>query len=96
MFNSYNFNQKENDAQNYYYYSEGFSKSELKKIDKGIKKLSLNKASTAGINNKDDIRSSKVRWIPQDTEWLWLYKKLSEYISAANETLWDFDLHHFL
>jgi PKHD-type hydroxylase len=94
MFNSYNFNQKENDAQNYYYYSEGFSKSELKKIDKGIKKLSLNKASTAGINNKDDIRSSKVRWIPQDTEWLWLYKKLSEYISAANETLWDFDLHH--
>ena len=46
MFNSYNFNQKENDAQNYYYYSEGFSKTELKKIDKGIKKLSLNKANT--------------------------------------------------
>ena len=36
MFSSYNFDQSENDPQNYYYYSEGFTKEELDKIDKGI------------------------------------------------------------
>ena len=92
MFSSYNFDQKENDPQNYYYYSEGFNKQELKKIDKGIKKLSLKKASTAG-GGEDDIRSSKVRWIPQDNEWWWLYEKLSRYVEEANNSLWNFNLH---
>ena len=93
MFSSYNFNQNENDAQNYYYYTEGFNIQELSEIDKGIKKLKKEKATTVG-GGKDDVRSSQVRWIPQSTEWWWLYEKLSGMIQEANNALWRFDLYH--
>jgi len=92
MHNSYNFDQKETDAQNYYFYEKGFDKKELAKIAKGIKSLEESKATTVG-GGKDDIRSSKVRWIPQNTEWHWLYEKLSNLVVEANDILWDFDLH---
>ena len=93
MFWSYNFNQAENDPQNFYYYSEGFNKEELNTIDEGIQKLKQQKASTVG-DGDDSIRSSKVRWIPQDNEWWWLYEKLSNMIVEANNHLWRFDIFH--
>ena len=93
MFWSYNFNQAENDPQNFYYYSEGFNKEELNTIDEGIQKLKQQKASTVG-DGDDSIISSKVRWIPQDNEWWWLYEKLSNMIVEANNHLWRFDIFH--
>lgn len=93
MFWSYNFDQLENDPQNYYYYTEGFNKEELDKIAKGIKVLQQQKASTVG-NGDDSIRSSKIRWIPQDNDWWWLYEKLSNMAVEANKALWKFDLNH--
>ena len=91
MLNSYNFLQEENDSQNYYYYSKGFNTKELQKINKGVKKLTLNKATTVAGDN--EVRKSKIRWIPQDTEWVWLYEKLAGYIEEANKVLWRFDLY---
>jgi len=93
MFQSYNFNQVENDPQNYYFYQEGFNKKELNTIYKGIQVLKENKADTVSGGN-NEVRSSKVRWIPQDNTWFWLYEKLSAMISTANDTLWNFDLTH--
>ena len=92
MYSSYNFDALENDPQNSYYWQTGFNSNELKTIDEGIKKLKLQKAETAG-NGKDDIRSSQIRWIPQNEEWWWLYNKLSDMIVTANNALWRFDLH---
>lgn len=92
MYSSYNFDALENDPQNSYYWQTGFNSEELKTIDEGIKKLKLQKAQTAG-NGKDDIRSSQIRWIPQNEEWWWLYNKLSDMIVTANNELWKFDLH---
>jgi len=92
MYSSYNFDALENDPQNSYYWQTGFNSDELKTIDEGIKKLKLQKAETAG-NGKDDIRSSQIRWIPQNEEWWWLYNKLSDMIVTANNALWKFDLH---
>jgi PKHD-type hydroxylase len=92
MYSSYNFDALENDPQNSYYWQTGFNSDELKTIDEGIKKLKLQKAETAG-NGKDDIRSSQIRWIPQNEEWWWLYNKLSDMIVTANNELWKFDLH---
>ena len=68
MFKSYNFDQKENDPQNYYFYEEGFNKEELSTIYKGIQSLEENKADTIG-SNSNEVRSSKVRWIPQNDDW---------------------------
>ena len=92
MYSSYNFDALENDPQNSYYWQTGFNSDELKTIDEGIKKLKLQKAETAG-NGKDDIRSSQIRWIPQNEEWWGLYNKLSDMIVTANNALWRFDLH---
>jgi PKHD-type hydroxylase len=92
MFNSYNFPQQDNDPQNYYYYREGFDKIELDTIYNGIQSLKENKADTVSGDN-NEVRSSKVRWIPQNDDWWWLYEKLSNMIVEANNTLWDFDLH---
>jgi PKHD-type hydroxylase len=93
MFNSYNFLQQENDPQNYYFYRDGFSKKELKTIHNGIQILEEQKATIVG-GEEDGIRSSKVRWIPQDNNWWWLYEKLSNLIVEANNSLWNFNLHH--
>lgn len=93
MFNSYNFLQQENDPQNYYFYKDGFSKKELKTIYNGIQILEEQKATIVG-GEEDGIRSSKVRWIPQDNNWWWLYEKLSNLVVEANNNLWNFNLHH--
>ena len=77
MFISYNFDREATDPTNYYFFEEGFSQEELDKIAKGIESLEENKAQTVG-GGKDDVRSSKVRWIPQDTNWWWLYDKLHD------------------
>ena len=92
MYSSYNFDQEPTDAQNYYFYEKGFDKKELSKIYKGIQSLEETEATTIG-GGKNDVRSSKVRWIPQTEEWWWLYEKLSNMAVEANNCLWKFDIH---
>ena len=91
MFQSYAFDQQEVDLQNYYYVLNGFSKEELEKIEEDVKNLPFQQASTVAGDDKK-VRSSKVKWVPQNTEWYWLYDKLSEYAMEANHALWNFDL----
>ena len=82
----------ENDPQNYYYFEDGFSKEELKKIEKGVARLPLNTATTVGGLNID-TRTSRVKWVPQENNWAWLYEKLADYALQANNSLWNFNLH---
>lgn len=82
----------ENDPQNYYYFEGGFSKEELKKIEKGVARLPLNTATTVGGLNVD-TRTSHVKWVPQENNWAWLYEKLADYAQQANDHLWNFNLH---
>ena len=82
----------ENDPQNYYYFEDGFSKEELKKIEKGVARLPLNTATTVGGLNID-TRTSRVKWVPQENNWAWLYEKLADYALQANDSLWNFNLH---
>ncbi len=67
----------ENDPQNYYYFEGGFSKEELKKIEKGVARLPLNTATTVGGLNVD-TRTSRVKWVPQENNWAWLYEKIAD------------------
>ena len=39
------------------------------------------------------LRSSSVKWIPQNDDWYWLYETLADYVTQANFALWNFDLH---
>lgn len=91
MFNSYNFNLEENEPLQHYSFERGFTKDELKIINEGIKPLQLNKATTLG-GSSDKMRISRVRWIPQDDNWSWMYSRLEDMIMEANEALWNFNL----
>jgi PKHD-type hydroxylase len=81
--------------QNYYWYKEGFTKEELNKIYEGVAKLPFNDATVFGSDNPEvlkQIRSSSVKWIPKNDEWMWLYEKLMSYASTANNEVWKFNL----
>jgi|TARA_B100000424_G_scaffold63804_1_gene46740 PKHD-type hydroxylase len=83
---------KVTDATNYYYFEQGFSNEELSKIEKDTSKLPLHTASTFGSDDGGDTRSSRVKWVPQNTQWWWLYEKLGNMAMEANN-IWDFDLY---
>jgi PKHD-type hydroxylase len=82
-----------NDPQNYYYFQHGFSKPELNQIYKDVETLPFQEATTIGGGNANkDIRSSSVKWIPQNEDWMWLYRKMGELATTANNALWRFNL----
>jgi PKHD-type hydroxylase len=89
----YVFPQEEADLQNYYWYAEGFNKEELDRVEKGVAKLPFVQAGVAKENSIDKkIRSSSIKWVPQNEEWLWLYEKMMNMAVEANNALWHFDL----
>lgn len=82
-------------SQNYYWYKHGFSKQELEKVYKGVAQLPFNSATVFGNENPEiikKIRSSSVKWIPKNDEWLWLYEKLMDMATTANDEIWKFNL----
>jgi len=83
---------EEVDQTNYYYFEQGFTKEELKKIEKETAKLPLHMATTFG-GDGSDTRVSRVKWVPQNTQWWWLYEKLNNMAIEANNSLWKFQLH---
>ena len=82
-------------SQNYYWYKHGFSKEELEKVYKGVAQLPFNNATVFGNENPEiikKIRSSSVKWIPRNDEWMWLYQKLMDMATTANDEVWKFNL----
>jgi|TARA_B110000908_G_C10005350_1_gene336037 PKHD-type hydroxylase len=92
MFKSYNFNAKENDPQNYYYFDKGFNSDELSKIENNVVNLDFTDGSVDGSDLKENIRKSRIKWIPQNNDWEWLYSKLANMITQANDDLWRFNI----
>lgn len=89
---SYVFEQKTNDPQEFYWYQNAFSKEELDKIYKDVDQIPFQEATTFANNGDKSVRSSSVKWIPQNEQWQWLYERLMELAAQANEQLWNFDL----
>ena len=87
------YNQPQNDPQNYYWFKEGFSKKELDKIYSDIEKVPFQDATILGSTGKSpkEVRSSRIKWIPRNEQWNWLYTKLINMSTEAN-SLWSFDL----
>ncbi len=86
---------EETSPQNYYWYKHGFSKEELNKIYEGVAKIPFNDATVFGNDNPEiikKIRSSSVKWIPKNDEWMWLYEKLMGMAATANNEVWKFNL----
>ena len=93
MIHTFVFPQEEVDLQNYYYYNEGFNKTELDKVYKGVDALPFVQAGVAQENSVDKkIRSSSIKWVPKEANWEWLYEKMMNMALEANKALWHFDL----
>jgi PKHD-type hydroxylase len=86
------FKQRENEPQNYYWFRAGFSKEELEKIYTDLENVPFEKATTLDGNSEKEVRSSRIKWIPKNKEWDWLYQKLMNMAVEANNSIWDFDL----
>jgi len=89
---AYVFGQETNDPQEFYWYQNGFSKEELEKIYNDVAELPFQEATTFSNDGDKSVRSSSVKWIPQDEKWEWLYNRLMELAVEANNKLWKFDL----
>lgn len=95
----YNVNQDFTDAQNWMQYEQGFTKEELQKIETDLKDIDFMPAETFGgekgteasVDNKQ--RRSRIKWIPQDNRFGWIYAKLLDMAKDANSKLWKFDIH---
>tara|TARA_B100001287_G_scaffold257037_1_gene242337 strand:- start:201 stop:827 length:627 start_codon:yes stop_codon:yes gene_type:complete len=99
--NNYSFNglkERHHDLGNFYQFLEGFSKEELLRIEKDVESLELEMGKTGdGENSNEDggnVRNSRVKWIPQNDDWKWLYEKLGGMILEANRELWNFNLYN--
>lgn len=95
----HNFYQEQNDPQQYYWFKNGLSHEEVDKIIKLASELPIERATTisqdgvkTSSNDPTGVRSSMVKWIPQSSDWDWLYKKMMEWAKEANDNLWRFDL----
>lgn len=94
-----NFKQQENDPQQWYWFKSALTKEEVNKIIMLASELPIERATTIGNNGEvveendpNGIRSSMVKWIPQNRDWSWLYQKLMDMAAEANDNLWKFDL----
>jgi PKHD-type hydroxylase len=85
---------KYNNPQTWYWFQTGFTPEELQKIKEITDKIDFINASTFANEEENTIRRSKVKWIPQDADTAWLYQKMMEMITEANDTQWNFDISY--
>jgi PKHD-type hydroxylase len=88
---NYTFPRSENDPLGYYYFEKGFTPEELQWIYDNIEDLEFEKAVILG-EDTEGIRNSRIKWIPQNQTWDWLYERLISYAEEANNQLWNFEL----
>jgi PKHD-type hydroxylase len=63
-----------------------------------IEKLLENEKCNLDIDEDSDgviekeLRSSKIKWVPYNEEWNWVYERIMSLIYQANTKLWKFDI----
>jgi|TARA_B110000908_G_C10054731_1_gene357854 PKHD-type hydroxylase len=95
MQSNYTIETNENQGQEYYWFKRGFSREQLKKLFTELESIPFEEASTFGDADAR-IRKSKVKWLPQDHRFEWLYDLINELAIEANNTNWKFDIHTML
>lgn len=89
MVRSLIFEQKPRQLFEPYILNGGLSREEIEKVFTQVEQVPLINATTEG---NDSLRESKVKWLPQNPEWDWLYDKILRIAAKANEAYWGFDL----
>lgn len=78
-----------------------FSSNEIEKILNDLEPLSYENAYVQDPKTskqnwvEDDWRKSRLKWIPQDEKFSWVYYKIMENIVRINSNAWKYDITHF-
>lgn len=91
MNKSYFIKSKPSSFDNYYWFKEELKSEEIERILKDIEEIPAQKAKISGGEN-DSIRSSTIKWIPKNNQWEWLYDRITQLVTTANNVMWNFDL----
>ena len=77
----------------YYCFRAGFTRDEINLLDKQLFDTNMQiKEATTFSGSEEELRKSRVGWIPLDQNFLWLHAKLGEMVNIANKELWGFDI----
>lgn len=90
---------KPRDMTGWYFFEAAFSPEEVATIKQEIEKISFSKAGIASHETGDAlslVRRSNIKWLPKSEEFAWVYDRLLNYITIANNNMWDFDLYTVL
>lgn len=81
----------------YYWFQEGFDEQELEWFENLKELYTYEQATVVGSTSFDtEVRNSKIKWINLDENSMWVYEKLMNFASVANNNIWGFDLHSII
>ena len=79
---------------NYYWYQEGLNSEDLTNLDKLAATYPYTKGTIIGNDEiVESIRKSKIKWIHPNNDSQWLYDKIIDMVTEANNTMWNFNLY---
>jgi len=79
---------------NYYYFENGFTPEEVKKIREIGDEYPKEKGTTVADNQNvvGDYRISDIAWLGDNNETQWVYQKIADLAKIANREMWNFDI----
>lgn len=86
------------DQTQYYWFENGFTQEEVERIINLASEYTEQDATIIGNSEgvEEAIRKSKVRWLPNNSSWAWIYDRIAALSVEANNALWHFDLHSII
>lgn len=77
-----------------------FNPEEISKIKEDLEILPYDQAFTnktfyQGEWEKDQWRKSKIKWVPQDQIFEWIYSKIFNCVNTLNSQAWKYDIRNF-
>ncbi len=92
IYNTRDLNRNKNlDLTNYHYYKEYFTDEDIDKILKLSEKYPFVDGKVPTVVDTT-YRSSKIKWLPNNSETKWLYDKIAHLAKKSNDQLWNFDI----
>ena len=82
------------DITNFYSIKDSLSDEDINKLFKISEKYISNEATISNGIKDNNIRTSTIKWIPNNNETKWLYDKISKQVKEANK-IWGFDITGF-